>query len=66
MELQIGLSYLDKELGKILYIGRTGYEINIPILGKQKGKHVFVTMRFKHPVMVKLSKQDTKDLKIIK
>lgn len=65
MELQIGLTYHDKEFGKMLYIGRTGYEINIPtLLGKQKGKYVFVAVdAFKLPVMMRYTKEETKDLK---
>jgi hypothetical protein len=66
MELQIRYTYYDSELGKLLYIGRIGYELNLPMISKQKGKNVFIAVdAFKLPVFVTLNKDDINNLKKI-
>ena len=39
--LKIGNVYVDRHIGKLSYIGRIGYELNIPGI---KGCHVFVDL----------------------
>jgi hypothetical protein len=64
MELQIRYVYYDSELGKLLYIGRIGYELNLPMISKQKGKNVFIAVdAFKLPVFITLKKDEIKNLK---
>jgi hypothetical protein len=63
MELKIGLTYKDSEFGRLTYIGRIGYELNLPTVSKKKGRNVFVALDvFKLPVFMTLKQDELKDL----
>ena len=55
--LVIGKVYIDRHIGKLSYIGRIGYELNIPGV---KGSNVFVSLST--GVQVKLSKKEITEL----
>jgi len=54
MELQIQKFYQDKMLGRLMYLGKQGYDVNLP--NTRKGFHIFVC--FSHQTLVQMSKKE--------
>ena len=60
--LIIGKTYNDKILGKLLYIGRIGYELNMPHISKVKGMHIFVALNMGYH-LITVTKREIQQLK---
>jgi hypothetical protein len=55
-QLKIGAIYIDKHIGKLIYIGRIGYEINH--LTGVRGSNMFRALDMRHATYVRLTKKE--------
>jgi hypothetical protein len=56
----IGEIYRDEHLGLLIFMGRTGYELNLP--NQKKGKHLFRLLDMKKTHFVVLTKKELNNL----
>lgn len=59
-KLSIGYIYTDVQIGKLIYIGRIGYEIKH--LTGVPGSHMFRALDLKNETYVRLTKKDIEQL----
>jgi hypothetical protein len=64
--IRIGEIFTDRILGKMLYIGRIGYELNMPQICKLKGRHIFVGIDIRYPTLIPFTKKNIQELQKIK
>jgi hypothetical protein len=64
--IRIGETFNDRILGKMLYIGRIGYELNMPHICKLKGRHIFVGIDIRYHPLIPFTKKDIQELQKIK
>ena len=62
MVLKIGNVYKDKSLGRLLYLGRFGYDFTPSDRKGVKGAHIFINLEWAKPAFIWLYKKQIADL----